>query len=166
MRRRPLTTGLRLTFVFVLFFVDLWVWIRAGIEFCESLLHFSSLSRICVRIHILRSLSYPRYTRTRRQCVERINYSAFVPLSHVWLWFHFIYCVNIPSIWLKTVRCELNMSVLSKCFNHVLSTVNCHEIVHPHTTSCMHSALTSFWKPVPTTAKFFFPLFLVTPSLE
>lgn len=56
------------------------------------------------------------------------------------------------------------MTVLSKCFNHVLSTQNCHQIVHPHTSSCMHSALASFWKPVPTTAKFFLPFFLVTTS--
>lgn len=56
------------------------------------------------------------------------------------------------------------MNLLSKCFKHMLSTVNCTEIVHPHTNSCMQAAWTSFLKPVPTTAKFFLPLFLVTKS--
>lgn len=83
-------------------------------------------------------------------------------LRHVWHWYNLFYFATILGSSLRTDQFDEIMSVLSKCFNHVLSNVNCHEIVHPHTSSCTYSAWISFWKPVPTTAKFFLPFFLVT----
>lgn len=100
--------------------------------------------------------------RTKRR--SRINLLASVPLRYVWHWFDSFYHDEIVRSSVRCDRFDEIMSVLSKCINHVLSTQNCHQIVHPHTSSCMHSALESFWKPVPTTAKFFLPFFLVTTS--
>lgn len=53
------------------------------------------------------------------------------------------------------------MSVFSKNVRYALTMMNCHQIVHPHTSSCFQSAWNSFWTPVPTTAKFFLPFILV-----
>lgn len=58
------------------------------------------------------------------------------------------------------------MTVLSKAFNEIFSNVRCQQIVHPDTDSCIEAALNYFFKPLPTIAKFFLPIFLVKFSMK
>lgn len=53
------------------------------------------------------------------------------------------------------------MTVLSKYIDELFANVCCKQIVHPDCDSCIRAALKCFLRPLPTTVKFFLPLFLV-----